>query len=65
MCFSLYPGTIDSSETLKILLNVNDLVGRRAKFLDAITDCTAFVNFRFTGEGGKAVLALSYFRKVR
>ena len=23
MCFSLYPGTIDSSETLKILLNVN------------------------------------------
>lgn len=45
------------------LENVDDLRGDRAEYLEAILDCTAFVNFRRIDVNDKPVLALSYFRR--
>jgi hypothetical protein len=44
------------------LENVNELQGDRLKYLEAITDSTAFVNWRRIEKGEKPVLALSYYR---
>ena len=42
--------------------NVNTLNGDRSEYFEAITDCTAFVNWRRIENGGKPVLSLSYYR---
>lgn len=44
------------------LSNVDDLAGDRAKYLEAIVDGVAFVNFRRINIGEQTVLALSYLR---
>ena len=48
-------------EIVSILINdVTALKKRNSNIFEALIECSAFVNYRFTSEGGPPLIALSY-----
>lgn len=44
-----------------LIENAGVLKEKNPEIFEALAECTAFVNWRFTDEGGEPIIALSYY----